>query len=128
MSPSGQQGPHWFSRNSDIIAATFIVVFAAVGTAATSWVTSPSFGMDRIVMQPRVETVRPHLTQIRTETRQAADEIRQEIERARRDVQGDFCQMKGDIHQVGRETAQIKQNMRQLRNEFREEIRGWFRH
>jgi tRNA uridine 5-carbamoylmethylation protein Kti12 len=119
MSSSGQR-PHFLRRNVDVIAATFIIAFAGIGTAVTSLVTSPSFPVERWVVQPAVQSVRPHVMQIR-------EDIQREIAETRLHMKGDVCQMKNDIREAGRETAQFRQEIRRMRSEIRDEIRSWFR-
>lgn len=129
---SSTQRPHWLRRNVDLFAATFIIAFAGIGTAATSWITSPTFRMDRWVVEPAIQSVRPHLTQIHVDTREVAFQIREdlkrEIEQTRQQAKGDFCQMRKDMHEAGRDTARIRDDIRRIRSEIRDEIRSWFRH
>jgi hypothetical protein len=119
MSSSGQR-PHFLRRNVDVIAATFIIAFAGIGTAVTSIVTSPSFPVERWVVQPAVQSVRPHVMQIR-------EDIQRELAEARLQVKGDVCEMKSDIREAGRDTAQVREDIRRMRSEIRDEVRSWFR-
>lgn len=119
-------------RNWDLLAATFIVVFAGIGTAATSLITSPSFGAGHWIVEPAVQSIRPQIREIHTEAREAAMQVRQELESARQQVRGDLCEMRSEMHEAGRDTARMRDDMRRLRTEIRDgirsEIRSWFRH